>query len=66
MKHFDYDWDLYPDRIVLDRDLNIDRLGWKNGDYFKVTNINGIPQLVKVDQLEQFVIKGVEALVERE
>lgn len=66
MKHFDYDWDLYPDKIILDRELNLDKLGWKNGDYFKVTNIDGIPQLVKIDKLEKFVIKGVEAPGERE
>jgi hypothetical protein len=66
MKHFEYDWDLYPDRIILDRELNIDRLGWKSGDYFRVTNIDGIAQLVKVDKLEQFVIQGAEALAERE
>jgi hypothetical protein len=55
MKHFDYTWDLYSDKIILDEELNIDKLGWKHGDCFKVTNINGQAMLVKLDPLEQFV-----------
>lgn len=55
MLHFDYTWDLSSDRIILDQELNIDRLGWKAGDLFKVVNINGVAQLVKLDPLEKFV-----------
>jgi hypothetical protein len=58
MKHFDYDWDLYPDRIILDQELNIDRLGWKGGDYFKLVNIDGKAQLIKQDPLVQFIKDG--------
>lgn len=58
MLHFDYEWDLYPDRIVLDGELNIDRLGWRGGDYFKLQNENGRPMLVKVDPLEKFLRDG--------
>ncbi len=58
MKHFDYDWDLYPDRIILDQELNIDRLGWKGGDYFKLVNIDGKAQLIKVEELEKFIVRG--------
>ena len=57
MKHYDYDWDLEPDRIILDKELNIDKLGWRHGDCFKVTNVNGRAMLVKLDPVEQF-IKG--------
>ena len=35
-------------------------LGWKAGDYFKVTNINGRAMLIKVDPLEKFLRDGVE------
>jgi len=66
MKYIDYNWDLEPDRIILDEELNLDKLGWKHGDYFKVTNIDGKAMLVKVNILEQFIIKGAEALPERE
>ena len=61
MKHFDYDWDLYPDRIILDEELNIDRLGWKGGDYFKLVNVDGKAQLIKLDPLLKFLKEGSEA-----
>jgi hypothetical protein len=60
MRHYDYDWDLEPDRIILDTELNIDKLGWKQGDYFKVKNENGKMMLVKVDTVEKFIIDGLE------
>lgn len=56
MKYYDYEWDLEPNRILLDAELNVDRLGWKHGDVFKITNVNGRTQLVKVDPLEKFVL----------
>jgi len=55
MLYVDYTWDIEPNRILLDAELNIDKLGWKTGDLFKITNINGRAQLVKVDPLEKFV-----------
>ena len=60
MKYYDYDWDLEPNRILLDAELNIDKLGWCNGDYFQVKNINGRAMLVKVDPLEKFLRDGVD------
>jgi hypothetical protein len=54
MKHFDYDWDLTPTRILLDRELNTDKLGYKHGDVFKFINIDGRQMLVKLDPVEQF------------
>ena len=58
MKYLDYDWNLSPERIVLDEKLNIDKLGWKAGDCFVVQNINGCAMLTKVDPLVQFVKYG--------
>jgi hypothetical protein len=55
MLYMDYNWDLSPNRIILDEELNIDKLGWRAGDYFKVTNVNGRAMLVKVDPLVAFV-----------
>jgi hypothetical protein len=55
MLYVDYSWDLSENRIILDEELDIDRLGWKAGDLFKVTNVNGRAQLIKVDPLEKFV-----------
>lgn len=54
MLYIDYSWDLEPNRILLDEELNIDKLGWKHGDCFKITNINGRAMLVKMDPVEQF------------
>jgi hypothetical protein len=58
MLHFDYEWDLHPWGIKLDNELNIDKLGWKHGDYFRVTNVNGQAMLVKVDPLVKFLRDG--------
>ena len=58
MLHYDYDWDLSPNGIVFDSDLNIDKLGWQAGDYFRITNINGRAMLVKVDPLVKFIKDG--------
>jgi hypothetical protein len=60
MKYYDYEWDLEPNRILLDAELNVDKLGWQAGDYFRVANINGRAMLVKVDPLEKFLRDGVD------
>jgi hypothetical protein len=54
MLYLDYSWDLSENRIILDEELDIDRLGWRAGDIFKVINFNGRAQLVKIDALEKF------------
>ena len=59
MLYVDYTWDLAPNQILLDAELDIDKLGWKAGDYFRVKNINGRAMLVKVDPLEKFLQDGV-------
>lgn len=59
MKYLDYDWDLRSDRIVLDQELNTDKLGWRAGDHFELKNIDGQVQLIKVDPIVKFV-KGYE------
>ena len=59
MKHYDYEWDLESDRIILDKELNIDKLGWRQGDCFKVTNIDGRAMLVKLDPLVKFIEEGL-------
>ena len=54
MLYLDFDWDVSPSGIKFDQELNIDRLGWKHGDCFKITNINGQAMLVKMEAVEQF------------
>jgi anaerobic selenocysteine-containing dehydrogenase len=58
MRYFDYNWDLSENRIILDEELDLDKLGWNNGDYFQVTNVNGRAMLVKVDPLVKFLKDG--------
>ena len=54
MRYIDYSWDLEPNRILFDEELDIDKLGWRHGDCFKITNVNGRAMLVKLDPVEQF------------
>jgi hypothetical protein len=54
MKHYDYEWDLRNDCIIFDRELDIDALGWKGGDCFKIVNRNGQAMLLKLEAVEQF------------
>jgi len=61
--YIDYTWDLSPTRIVLDEELNIDKLGWRAGDYFRVANINGRAQLIKIDPIEKFLLDGEQSMV---
>jgi hypothetical protein len=58
MLHYDYTWDLSSKGIILDAELNTDKLGWKGGDYFKFVNVNGQQMLVKVSDLEKFILDG--------
>lgn len=62
MKYYDYDWDLEPNRILLDEELDIDKLGWRAGDYFKITNVNGRAMLVKCHPLVKFIKDGEKAI----
>ena len=55
MLHLDYDWDLSPNGIKFDPELNIDKLGWKAGDHFMIVNLNGNVMLKKVEPVVAFV-----------
>ena len=61
MKHYDYDWDLEPGYIKFDPELDIDKLGWHAGDYFRITNVDGQAMLVKCDPLVKFLKDGERA-----
>ncbi len=54
----DYIWDLSDTGIILDNKFEVEKLGWKPGDYFKLVLVEGQLRLVKVDDLEKFIIKG--------
>jgi hypothetical protein len=59
MLYVDYSWDLEHNRILLDQELDLDKLGWHNGDYFKLININGQAKLVRLDPLAKFLDEGL-------
>jgi hypothetical protein len=58
MKYYDYDWDCDSQGIKLDQEFDSDKLGWKGGDYFKFVNVNGRQMLIKVSDLEKFILDG--------
>ena len=58
MNYYGYEWDISSTRILLDSELNTDRIGWNFGDYFKLINRNGRAVLVRVDPLEKFLDDG--------
>jgi len=61
MKHYDYEWDLYPNYLLLDNELNTDALGWKAGDLFEFVNKDGRMMLKKIDPLVKFLKNGERA-----
>lgn len=52
--YIDYQWDVHSDRLVLDRDFNLAKAGWKHGEYFKLVHVDGRDQFVRIDPVEQF------------
>jgi len=59
MLYVDYNWDLSPNLMIPDEELNTDQLQWKKGDYWKVVeNLEGRKMLVKVNELEAFLLAG--------
>ena len=59
MLHLGYDWDLDSSGVILDKEINIQRLGWAPGNYFKLVQCNdGSFRLKKVEEIEEFLIKG--------
>ena len=58
MNYIGYDFSLTEEGIGLDEELNLDRLGWRGGDYFKLVNLDGQNKLVRVDPLVKFLQDG--------
>ena len=54
-KFVDYDWEMDAMGIRLDTDLDVQKLGWKEGDYFKLIKVSDQLQLVKVEEVEKFM-----------
>lgn len=58
MNYVGYDLSVTEQGIGLDDELNIDRLGWRGGDIFRLENVNGRVILRRIDPLEKFLIDG--------
>lgn len=57
MKYFDYIWDLTPTVMIPDEEIDTDKLEWKTGDFWQVTeSSSGNKILVKVDPIVKFVL----------
>ena len=56
-KFVDFDWEMDAMGIRLDTDLDVEKLGWKENDYFKLIRVDDKLQLVKVDEVEKFIRK---------
>ena len=54
-KFVDYDWEMDAMGIRLDTDLDVQKLGWKEGDYFKLIKVGEQLQLVKIEDIEKFM-----------
>lgn len=60
MLHFDFDWDLSFAGIKLDEELNVDKLGWQDGDCFKLETKDGRRYLRRLDPLVAFIVAAKE------
>lgn len=56
----DFTWDLTDEGITLDRSLELEKLGWEVGEYFKLVEIEGTKRLIKITDLEKFLVQGVD------
>ena len=56
----DFTWDLTDEGITLDRAIELEKLGWEVGEYFKLIEVDGVKKLVKVTDLEKFLVQGVD------
>jgi len=62
MFYLDYSWDLSPGGIILDKELDVHKnLGWENGDYFQLIEVNGRKILRREDKLVNFIKGGSNA-----
>lgn len=58
MNYIGYDFYLTEQGIGLDEELDLDKLGWRGGDYFKLENVNGRVMLRRIDPIEKFLLDG--------
>jgi hypothetical protein len=57
MKYIGYDLVISEEKLVLDKEITLNKLEWNKGDHFEVKEHNGQVELVKVNPLVKF-LKG--------
>jgi hypothetical protein len=43
----DYTWNITNKKILINEEVDIDQLGWKHGDCFRLVNVNGRAMLIQ-------------------
>jgi hypothetical protein len=56
MLYLDYTWDLGPNHILLDNELDTKKLGWRDGDCFRFFIIDGCSKFEKLDPVVVFTM----------
>lgn len=59
MKYIDFDWEMNNWGIRLDNDIDVQKLGWQENDYFKLVKVDDSIHLVKLEEIERFM-RGIE------
>ena len=54
LKHLGYSLDPYPNYLLLDRELDLAGLGWKEGDIFRIEIFNGQPMFNIVELVNKY------------
>jgi hypothetical protein len=57
MKYIGYDLVISEEKLVLDKEITLNKLEWRKGDYLEVTEKDGQIELIRIDPLVKF-IKG--------
>jgi hypothetical protein len=55
MKYIGYDLVISEEKMVLDKEITLQKLEWNKGDYFEVKEQDGQIELVRVDPLIKFL-----------
>ena len=55
MKYIGYDLVISEEKLVLDKEITLNKLEWRKGDYFEVTEKDGQIELIRIDPLVKFI-----------
>jgi hypothetical protein len=55
MKYIGYDLVISEEKLVLDKEITLNKLEWSKGDYLEVTEKDGQIELIRIDPLVKFI-----------